>query len=113
MKKFVGIFLLILLTSFVNNGEKIRWKKVKTEEQARNVMDKIILPGSNYDEDMKILACQKYSFFEGSGDTVIYFHSPEVPVHFAAFVVRKWMYLFRFSDKKLQAYTVKEGLTGP
>lgn len=117
MRKLAALLILVFLSSFthytVSPPKKIRWKKVKTVEQARSGMDSLIKPGSHYSIDLMLLQHQRHSYIAGEGDSVIYFHSKEVPVHFLSFVVRKWMYTFHFVNKKMTSYEVKEGLTGP
>ena len=109
------MFGFVLLSAFVmadrSSAYRIKWKKVETVEQARSEMDKVILPGSDYNQDLALLRAQKSSYLSGSGDTVIYFHSKEVSAGFM--VAKKWMYTFHFVDRKMTSYTVEKGLTGP
>lgn len=117
MKTLVSLLVLAVLYAFAfktgSGPPSIHWKKITTETDARVAMEPIIPAGSTFDADLKTLSAMKHSFCSGQGDTVIYFHSPEVPVHFMAMVVRKWMYTFHFEQSKMKNFTVEEGLTGP
>src|ERR1700690_1859607 len=98
----LGIFAIVISATMIfayGSDGRINWKKVTTEDEARAVMDKKILPQSNFDTDLSILSKEKRDFFEGDGDTIIYYNSPEIPVHFLSLVARKFMFKFHFKDK--------------
>lgn len=115
MKKAVFLFIgvCLLFISFTTGNVKINWKKITTNQEAWSAMSQLIHTGDAIDADHKLLEAQKHSFIQQSGDSVIYFHSPEKSVHFGAIVTRKWMYTLHYVNRKLDNFVVEKGLTGP
>ena len=118
MKEF-SLFNIVLIPAILfvglsfSSSHKIKWRHIESEEMARIEMDKLILPSSNFDVDYELLSQEKHEWLSAEGDSVIFFHSPYIPVQPFALVSKKWMYTFHFAEKKLTFYTVEKGLLGP
>ena len=115
MKSIVKLFCFALLLSSFTLATKhlMKWKKIKTKEAASALIDQYIHTGDEIQTNYDFLNRERYDFIEMQGDTVIYYHSPYIPVHFGALVARKFMFTFHYQQKKLVNYEVEKALLGP
>jgi hypothetical protein len=93
----------------VQQSQKINWKKIRTKVQAEQAMELLVPAETTFTSAAEILAAQKSDFYGLSADTLIYFHSPLVPVRPLSWVARKWMYQLHFADQNLVSVQVEEG----
>lgn len=107
-------FVCLAMTNLSNKkSNSINWKKVKTEDDAKTVMDALILPQSTFENTYATLSNLKSEQFFAEADSVIKYNSPFVPVRLFSIVSRTWMYHFIFESKTLKSYSVQVGLLGP
>lgn len=107
------IISVFLLSSFQNpdQDKPVRWRKLRTKDQVRAVIDRKISHAALLKDVEKNLQKERHDFLAVSGDSLLEFISPGEP---AAFLIsRKWMFRFHFRHDSLQYYTVNEALTGP
>jgi hypothetical protein len=106
---------LLVLSGFasIQQPAKIKWRKVVTSAQAQTAMELLVPAESTFSSAVEILTAQKTDYFGRSGDTLLHFHSPYVPVRRLSWVARKWMYQLHFAGRKLVSVEVEEGLMGP
>lgn len=113
---FLIVFSFVCLSTTNLSNKKsnnINWKKVKTEVDAKAVMDALILPQSTFENTYATLSSLKSEQFFAEADSVIQYNSPFVQVRLFSMVSRTWMYRFTFESKTLKFYSVRQGLLGP
>ena len=108
------LLLLSLSLSFLSAGpgqKPIRWKHLRTEQEVRTALIKIIPAKASMNQVSTFLLRERHDFFQSYGDSLIAFISPSEPAGFL--ISRKWMMRFHFKADTLSLFTIREALTGP
>jgi hypothetical protein len=108
--KITCTLIIHLLMSFISSDKPIKWKRLRTVDEVRSAINSQIPPKADIAVVEAFVKKQKlyYHVFE---DTLINATSPS---RSAGFMISScWLMTFRFKNKMLTEYEVKEGLTGP